>query len=256
MRRVYSTGNRLSDITLEEISPARIGLPLSPNSCSDLSHSPGITRSSSARCYLTRAHSHTSKFTDDILHSPTIGGSEPRFHNHSNQSNSNRSNLPSPLTSFNPKPLTFISRSRPLICACKWRCLPSVAILLLLLIFLFTMEIIPVHYTKFFQKSSSNMPNDLQYGVVIDAGSSGSRVYLYQWPRVSTASSTPFVQITSSMTKENLQVMKKVEPGLSSYQKNPPASTAGISELLMYVMKHIPDSKIPTTPLYIMATAG
>ena len=53
---------------------------------------------------------------------------------------------------------------------------------------------------------------DLHYGVVIDCGSSGSRLYIYVWPEHS-GNSKDLLQIKQLLDKEGVPVVKKLEPG-------------------------------------------
>ncbi|KAM6994181.1 LOW QUALITY PROTEIN: ectonucleoside triphosphate diphosphohydrolase 3 [Tautogolabrus adspersus] len=90
----------------------------------------------------------------------------------------------------------------------------------------------------------------LEYGIVIDSGSSRSNIYLYQWPG----------------EKEN-------ETGVVTENKNCRVDGDGISEMKVdpekdarsweafnkcmdIIMKIIPDEKHKTTPLFLGATAG
>ncbi len=78
---------------------------------------------------------------------------------------------------------------------------------------------------------------------IIDAGSSGSRLYFYQYQQ-SAQSDWPVIQQISS---------KKVKPGLSSFAGNPQGAVASIKNLIDYA--HLPaDEK--HAPIYLMATAG
>eukprot|EP01135_Chromosphaera_perkinsii_P003246 Nk52_evm21s239 gene=Nk52_evmTU21s239 len=95
----------------------------------------------------------------------------------------------------------------------------------------------------------------LNYALIIDAGSSGSRVYVYEWPAHS-GNKKDLLNISPTVDKEGEQVVKKVEPGLSSYNKKPKDAMKGIEELLLYAMKYVPAEQHQHTPLHIMATAG
>ncbi|CAH1784625.1 unnamed protein product [Owenia fusiformis] len=96
---------------------------------------------------------------------------------------------------------------------------------------------------------------DLHYGVVIDCGSSGSRVYVYVWPKHS-GNSNELLQIEQMIDKDLKPVSKKIEPGLSTYGDKASEASEYIRPLLKYAADHIPSSKHKETPLYILATAG
>jgi len=105
--------------------------------------------------------------------------------------------------------------------------------------------------------SFSSSP-DLHYAVVIDAGSSGSRAYLYSWP---DHSGDPHELLKiSPMTDEGKgrgnPLYKKVSPGISSLSSHPQDALEYITPLLEFAERHIPSSKWSETPLYILATAG
>lgn len=113
---------------------------------------------------------------------------------------------------------------------------------------------------------NSEWTRDRKYAVLVDAGSSGSRLQIYSWidPNVSAAA--------RSRNGEKLKVLPqvekgteegtdaewqwKVEPGISSFGGNP----AGVREYLAPLFEHaketIPAEKLAETPVYVMATAG
>lgn len=93
------------------------------------------------------------------------------------------------------------------------------------------------------------------YGIVIDCGSSGSRVYVYQWP---THSGNPkeLLQIEQLTDARGLPIVKKITPGLSTFGDNPSAASEYLHPLLTYAANHIPEEKHSETLLYILATAG
>ncbi|KAK0070415.1 ectonucleoside triphosphate diphosphohydrolase 7 [Biomphalaria pfeifferi] len=97
--------------------------------------------------------------------------------------------------------------------------------------------------------------NELHYGIVIDCGSSGSRIFVYYWP---THSGNPkdLLNVQQLLDSSGNAVVKKISPGLSSYEKTPDAASDHIKELLLYAQNYIPKEKIPQTSLYVMATAG
>lgn len=102
--------------------------------------------------------------------------------------------------------------------------------------------------------SSTDTPN-IHYGIVIDCGSSGSRVYVYNWPPHS-GNPSDLLNIQQLIDHEGKPVMKKVSPGLSEFDDNPDDASEHIKKLLEYVVGFIPKEKHKETPLYILATAG
>ncbi|CAH8431954.1 unnamed protein product [Schistosoma turkestanicum] len=98
-------------------------------------------------------------------------------------------------------------------------------------------------------------PVGQNYIVIIDAGSSGSRMFVYTWrPKAESLSGLEDVEILKDVNGSS--VVKKKSPGLSSFGDKLSDIPAYISELLDYAGSHIPLTSQPSTPLFIMATAG
>ncbi|CAG5116087.1 unnamed protein product [Candidula unifasciata] len=111
------------------------------------------------------------------------------------------------------------------------------------------------HIFSFHKSHAAEHLQELHYGIVIDCGSSGSRVFVYFWP---THSGNPrdLLDIQQLLDDSGKAVVKKVSPGLSSFEDNPGAASDHIKELLLYAQKYIPANKYPETVLYVLATAG
>ena len=62
--------------------------------------------------------------------------------------------------------------------------------------------------------SADGGPDELHYGIVIDAGSSGSRAYLYAWPS-HTGNPHELLSISPLTGENGKPLYKKVAPGLS-----------------------------------------
>ena len=78
---------------------------------------------------------------------------------------------------------------------------------------------------------------------IIDAGSTGSRLYFYQYETSGDSKWPDITQLSS----------KKVKPGLSSFAKDPEAAAHSIADLIDY--DNLPDDE-KHIPIYLMATAG
>ncbi|KAI0949853.1 hypothetical protein AcW1_006246 [Taiwanofungus camphoratus] len=98
-----------------------------------------------------------------------------------------------------------------------------------------------------------------RFGVVIDAGSSGSRLQIYSWKDVRTnqgdqaSDSLPRVE---RGTQHSEEWSVKVEPGISSFAENPEGVASYLAPLLEHARSHIPPSLQSETPLFLLATAG
>lgn len=93
---------------------------------------------------------------------------------------------------------------------------------------------------------ASGAGSETRYGVVFDAGSSGSRVHVYSYRTGGEAGEFELVQ----------DLLKKVKPGLSSYAHDPVAAAFSLTGLLRYAEEKVPQSEHSRTPLFLMASAG
>ncbi|KAH9981397.1 nucleoside phosphatase family-domain-containing protein [Lactifluus volemus] len=101
-----------------------------------------------------------------------------------------------------------------------------------------------------------------RFGIVVDAGSSGSRLQIYSWndPRVvssalSAEASRSLPRVEKGTQRDDDWVIK-VEPGISSFAENLDDIPAYLAPLLEHARTHIPPSLHPETPLFLLATAG
>ncbi|XP_076970344.1 ectonucleoside triphosphate diphosphohydrolase 6 isoform X5 [Tamandua tetradactyla] len=83
------------------------------------------------------------------------------------------------------------------------------------------------------------------YGIMFDAGSTGTRVHIFQF--------TQQPGETPTLTHETFRALK---PGLSAYADDVEKSTQGIQELLDVAKQEIPFDFWKATPLVLKATAG
>ncbi|XP_069756298.1 ectonucleoside triphosphate diphosphohydrolase 4-like isoform X2 [Narcine bancroftii] len=96
---------------------------------------------------------------------------------------------------------------------------------------------------------------DLNYGVVIDCGSSGSRVFVYFWPQ-HNGNPHDLLNIRQMKDKSRKPVVKKIKPGISTLAFSPDKAMDYLRPLLRFAADHIPMAKHKETPLYILCTAG
>jgi Golgi apyrase len=96
-----------------------------------------------------------------------------------------------------------------------------------------------------------------EYGIVLDAGSSGTRVYVYKWKNPAVASKHASIKELRSLPEIKLKKSKKVHPGVSSFADNVAAvGTSHLKSLVEVALDEIPSKKIRDTPIFLMATAG
>ncbi|WKT49981.1 hypothetical protein QSH57_014929 [Fusarium oxysporum f. sp. vasinfectum] len=96
-----------------------------------------------------------------------------------------------------------------------------------------------------------------QYGVILDAGSSGTRVYIYKWKNHAKAAKDASAAELKSLPKIKLKENKKIHPGVSSFAEKPAQiGPDHLQQLIDIALDEVPDSKISETPVYLMATAG
>ncbi|KAG7661827.1 GDA1 [[Candida] subhashii] len=86
--------------------------------------------------------------------------------------------------------------------------------------------------------------NDIEYVVMIDAGSTGSRVHVYEFD---TCVQPP--QLIS-------ELFEAIKPGLSSFDTDTVGAAKSLDPLLKKAMAKVPTAKQKCTPVAVKATAG
>lgn len=84
----------------------------------------------------------------------------------------------------------------------------------------------------------------LQYVLIIDAGSTGSRIHVFRFN---------YCKATAKLEHE---VFNQIKPGLSSYANDPKAAARSLDRLLKVALENVPKSLHHCTPIAIKATAG
>ncbi|KAJ8400951.1 hypothetical protein AAFF_G00389080 [Aldrovandia affinis] len=98
--------------------------------------------------------------------------------------------------------------------------------------------------------TDTSNPN-LNYGLVVDCGSSGSRVFVYCWPR-HNGNPHDLLDIRQMRDQHRKPVVMKIKPGISDLAMTPEKASDYIHPLLSFAAQHIPKSKHQETPLYIL----
>lgn len=103
--------------------------------------------------------------------------------------------------------------------------------------------------------------NDDKYGIVIDSGSSGSRIQIYKWKDQKQELKSKNQNILQSPPKivQEKDWSKKISPGISSFNTKGKFSKIWLdhySKLLKYAEGIIPPEKHSETPVFVLSTAG
>ncbi|KAG9464978.1 hypothetical protein GDO78_019127 [Eleutherodactylus coqui] len=92
-----------------------------------------------------------------------------------------------------------------------------------------------------------NEPPKYKFGIVVDAGSSHTALFIYKWP-ADKENDTGVVSEHSMCDVDG--------PGISSYWQNTTDAGKSLETCLQQAVDDIPPSRHSTTPLYLGATAG
>ncbi|KAM0255170.1 hypothetical protein ACHAQJ_006013 [Trichoderma viride] len=96
-----------------------------------------------------------------------------------------------------------------------------------------------------------------QYGVILDAGSSGTRVYIYKWKDPAKALKQASASDGHILPKLKLHKSKKIHPGVSTFAENVAAvGPDHLKALIDTALDEIPASQVSETPIFLLATAG
>ncbi|KAK8231697.1 putative nucleoside diphosphatase [Phyllosticta capitalensis] len=98
-----------------------------------------------------------------------------------------------------------------------------------------------------------------RYGIILDAGSSGTRVYTYRWlnPARARAEASPDELHQLPKLKTKKKWTHKIHPGISTFGENPEAvGPEHLQELLDHALAIVPPSEVEHTPIFLLATAG
>ncbi|CAI5454465.1 unnamed protein product [Caenorhabditis angaria] len=124
-------------------------------------------------------------------------------------------------------------------------CAVLAIVMLPIIIFIYFLQAGPI-------SAAISTEHERAYGVICDAGSTGTRVFVYSW--IST-SDNRLIEIEPVMYEQK-PVMRKISPGLSTFGTKPDQAAEYIKPLMDLAEQHIPEDKLPFTPVFIFATAG
>ncbi|XP_066528767.1 ectonucleoside triphosphate diphosphohydrolase 6 [Hoplias malabaricus] len=93
--------------------------------------------------------------------------------------------------------------------------------------------------------SAEVVGENFQYGIMFDAGSTGTRIHVFQ-----------FHTEPNEAPKLTHETFKAIKPGLSAYADDPDKSKDGILQLLDVAKESVPAALWGSTPLALKATAG
>ncbi|CAA7031174.1 unnamed protein product [Microthlaspi erraticum] len=97
--------------------------------------------------------------------------------------------------------------------------------------------------------SGRNRRVSLRYSVVIDGGSSGTRVHVFRYRIESERSVFDFVG-------DGGYASMKLSPGLSAYADNPEGASVSVAELVEFAKRKVPTGMLKKSDVRLMATAG
>ncbi|XP_050616053.1 ectonucleoside triphosphate diphosphohydrolase 8 isoform X3 [Macaca thibetana thibetana] len=97
------------------------------------------------------------------------------------------------------------------------------------------------------EATSVLLPTDIKFGIVFDAGSSHTSLFLYQWP-ADKENGTGVVSQALACQVEG--------PGISSYTSDPAQAGESLRGCLEEALVLIPEAQHRKTPMFLGATAG
>ncbi|GAB5580261.1 ectonucleoside triphosphate diphosphohydrolase 8 isoform X3 [Prionailurus iriomotensis] len=105
------------------------------------------------------------------------------------------------------------------------------------------------------------LPTDTKFGIVFDAGSSHTSLFVYRWPADKENDTGVVSQALVCQAKEGngssgVAWVAQSGPGISSYASNPAQAGESLQGCLEEALALIPEAQQRKTPLFLGATAG
>ncbi|TVY39775.1 Golgi apyrase [Lachnellula occidentalis] len=97
-----------------------------------------------------------------------------------------------------------------------------------------------------------------RWGVILDAGSSGTRVHVYRWLNSARArqDASPHEMLSLPDIHQKKNYTYKTKPGVSTFGDNPTEVGPYLQDLLDHALSIVPSDQVKDTPIFLMATAG
>ncbi|KAF2754630.1 hypothetical protein EJ05DRAFT_479599 [Pseudovirgaria hyperparasitica] len=96
-----------------------------------------------------------------------------------------------------------------------------------------------------------------RYGIVLDAGSSGTRIHTYKWLKPDKARKKATKEELANLPKVEGIDVKKIHPGISTFGDKPEdVGPDHLHQLFDHAYTVVPEDEIEDTPVFLLATAG
>lgn len=128
--------------------------------------------------------------------------------------------------------------------------------------FSFIFLLLSVAYLGFWWKSSFWIPEPSHFTIILDCGSTGTRVHVYEWSHVNSKVQETLPIVVHSLSEEShhenglAYLRVQTEPGLDKFLHNESGLRASIEPLLNWAEQQIPPYAHRKTPVFLLATAG
>ncbi|KAI9297311.1 nucleoside phosphatase GDA1/CD39 [Neoconidiobolus thromboides FSU 785] len=109
---------------------------------------------------------------------------------------------------------------------------------------------------KWVKRGKDEKERYLNYGIIMDAGSTGTRLFVYEWNNPRNCYASPYVRpsLHTSGPKQGKQYSIKKSGGLADL--NPNQVQSYLKDFIGNVTRFVPKSEHSKTPIFLKATAG